>query len=144
MVSSQRNESTGACRRLTGSKIAVSGRGDDAGGNAVVVRSRGNVLAVELAEEPGVDLVEGARAAEAVHLAGTAQILGASLVGRGRGGSKELTVDGVLNNNRDVLEDITLSKNVATLTNLKGVAGVVLPVVVDLLMLVWTLQAQME
>lgn len=112
-------------------ELSLSSGRRHAGGNITVCSSSGDILAIELAEEISVGLVKGARAAESVHLTNTAKVVGASLVRRLGRRSESLAIDGVLNNSGNVLEDVSFSKNIATLTDLKGVAGVVLPVVVD-------------
>lgn len=117
-------------------QVTLTSVASDARGNLRVRISRGNVLALELGQEASVSLVEGTRVTEAVDLAVTAEVRRALSVGVGVGRSKELAVNGVLDGGGDVLEDVTLSEDVAALTDLEGVAGVVVPVVVDLLTLV--------
>lgn len=112
-------------------EFSLSSRRRHAGGNITVSSSSGDCLAIELAEEISVGLIEGARATESVHLTNTAKVVGASLVCRLGRRSKCLALDGVLNDSSDVLENVSFSKDIATLADLKGVAGVILPVVVD-------------
>ena len=112
--------------------MALTSAGRDARGNVAVGRGRSNVLALEVSQEALVGLVEGAGAAEAVELAGAAEVGRADFVGVGVGGGEQGTVDGGLGDNVDVLEDVALGENVATLADLEGVAGVVVPVVVNL------------
>lgn len=106
----------------------------DARGNSRVSISRSNVLTLELGQQASVGLVEGTRVTEAVDLAVPAEVRRALSVGASIRRSEELAINGVLDGSSNVLENITLSKDVTTLTNLEGVAGVVVPVVVDLFM----------
>lgn len=110
----------------------VTSRGNNAGGDVTVGGGRSDVLAFEVGEEVGVGLVEGARASESVDFTDTAKVGRADLIRRSAGRGEGLTLNRVLSNNRDVLENITLSKNVTALTDLECVAGVVVPVVVNL------------
>lgn len=112
--------------------MALASVGRDARGDVAVGLGRGNVLALEVGQEALVSLVELAGAAESVDLAGAAEVGRAGGVGAGVGGGEEGPVDGVLGDDVDVLEDVTLGENVATLADLEGVAAVVVPVVVDL------------
>lgn len=75
---------------------------------------------------------ESARRSESVDLADTAEVGAAHLVLSSGWGSEEGAVNGGLDNGVDVLEDVALSEDVATGADLEGVAGVVVPVVVDL------------
>lgn len=104
----------------------------DARGNLRVSISRSNVLALELGQQASVVLVEGTRVTEAVDLAVPTKVRRALSVRASVRRSEELAINRVLDRGSNVLENVTLSKDVATLTDLEGVAGVVVPVVVDL------------
>lgn len=104
----------------------------DARGNRGVSISRSNVLALELGQQASVGLIKGTRVTEAVDLAVPAKVRRALSVGASVRRSEELAINRVFDGGSNVLEDVTLSKNVATLTDLEGVAGIVVPVVVDL------------
>lgn len=112
--------------------MALSSVGGNARSNLAVSSRRSNVLALELGQEASVCLAEGTGVAESVHLAGTAEVGRAGLVGASAGRSEDLTLDGALSHGRDVLEDVALGEDVGAGANLEGVAGVVVPVVVDL------------
>jgi hypothetical protein len=127
----QRNVQAAYSLQLTLARV-----GGNAGNNGVVGSSRGNVLALEVREEVRISLAEGAGASEAVDLAGAAQVRGANLVGGGVGGGEELAGDGGLGDGLDVLEDVSFGDDVGAGADLEGVAGVVVPVVVDLFRLV--------
>ena len=90
------------------------------------------MLARELGEEARVRLAESARATESVELADTAEIVAAGLVGGGGGRGEQLSADGGLDDGVDVLEDVAFGEDVAAGADFEGVAGVVVPVVVDL------------
>lgn len=113
-------------------QLALTSVGGNAGGDGGVSGSSGNVLAGEVGEEGSVGLVESARAAETVDDTGTAKGGSAGRSGRGGGDREHLAVDGSLDNGVNVLEDVAFSKDVGTGHDLEGVAGVVVPVVVDL------------
>lgn len=113
-------------------EIALASIGLDIGHNLTVRGGRGNVLTLELGQESLIGLVEGTRAAEAVDLTGTAKVAAADGVGVCVRGGEKLSINGVFNDSVDVLEDVTLSQNVATSADLEGMTAVVLPVVVDL------------
>lgn len=117
-------------------QLTVASMGGDAGGNGVVGGSGSNILALELREEVCISLAKGARASEAVDLAGVAQVRGADLVGGGVGRGEELAGDGGLGDDLDVLEDVSFGDDIGAGADLEGVAGVVVPVVVDLFGLV--------
>lgn len=93
--------------------------------------SRSDVLARELGDDSGISLAERARAAEGVNLASTAEDRFALSVGSGIRGAEELTADGGLNGGIDVLESVTLGKDVAARADLEGVTLNVVEVVVD-------------
>lgn len=114
-------------------QLTVASIGSNAGNNGVVGSGGSNILALELREDVRISLAEGAGASEAVDLAGVAQVRGADLVGGGVGGGEELAGDGGLGDGLDVLEDVAFGDDVGAGADLKGVAGVVVPVVVDLI-----------
>lgn len=114
-------------------QLTVASIGSNAGNKGVVGSGGSNILALELREDVRISLAEGAGASEAVDLAGVAQVRGADLVGGGVGGGEELAGDGGLGDGLDVLEDVAFGDDVGAGADLKGVAGVVVPVVVDLI-----------
>lgn len=112
-------------------QVALTSVSNNARGNRGVSRSGGNVLALEVGEEGGVVLGESAGGAEAVDDTVTAKVGGADFTSGGGGDGEGLALVG-LKDSVDVLENVALSQDVATLTDLESVAGVVVPVVVDL------------
>lgn len=111
--------------------MSVTSVGSNTGNNTGVSRSRSNVLSGEIGEEASGAGAEGTGRSETVNFASVSKVGGASSVG-GRGwSSEELTINWGLGDNWDVLEDVTLSDDVSTGTNLERVSGVVVPVVVD-------------
>lgn len=123
--------------------MSLTGVAGNARGNIRVSISRSNVLTLELRQQASIGLVEGTRATKTVDLTVSAKVRGTLSVGAGVRGSEELAINGVLDGGSNILENITLSKDVTTLADLEGVAGVVVPVVVDLsLLLILSQNAQ--
>jgi hypothetical protein len=90
--------------------------------------SRSDILALEVGEEAGVSSGKGAGAAVGVRLAVVAEVgLAGSEVG---GGSEDLAGKTGLSGSHDVLEDVTLSKDLGTRVSLESVSDGV-EVVVD-------------
>ena len=120
-------------RRIKRSSLDGAKAGTVLDGLGVGVGARGgDVLAAEAGEDARVGAVEGARAAEAVDLAGVAERARAGGVGAGVGAGEELAGGGVgVERGLDVLEDVALGDGLAARVDLEGVAGVVVPVVVD-------------
>lgn len=112
--------------------MSLAGILNDARSNGTVCVSRSNVLTLELRQEFFISLVERPRAAEPVHLARSAEIrLAGSVTGGIRGGER-LAANGSLSGCLDILEDVSFSEDIATLTDFEGVVAVVMEVVVDL------------
>lgn len=112
-------------------QVTLTSVGQNAGGNGGVSGSSSDVLALKVGQETLIRLAESTRRAKSVNLANTSKVSRANLVGGSIGRSEELSINGGLSNNIDVLENVALSEDVTTGTNLEGVAGVVVPVVVD-------------
>lgn len=112
-------------------ELALASVGHDPPGDVLSKVRTSDVLARELRDDGGISLAEGARAAEGVDLASTAENRLALLVGGGIRGAEELSADGRLNGGINVLESVTLGEDVATGTNLEGVALDVVEVVVN-------------
>lgn len=97
------------------------------------IRSRtSNILPFKIHQESSISFIKCSRAAESIDHTSASQVCAAhSVCGRvGRG--EELAVHGRFNDGVDVLEHVTLGEDHATGTNFEGVAGGVVPVVVDL------------
>jgi len=105
----------------------------NAGDNARSSSSGSNVLALEVGQEAsGTHAVEGTRAAESVHLASAAQRGRACGVGRGARSGEDLSTGGARVDGRDdILESVALSDDGSASADLKGVAAVGVPVVVN-------------
>jgi hypothetical protein len=87
-------------------QVTLSSIGSNARNNSTISRSRGNVLAREVAEEPGISLAERTRRSESVDLARAAEVAAALGVGGGVGRGEQLAGDGGLDDGGNVLEDV--------------------------------------
>ena len=105
--------------------------GSNAGDNGAVGGSRSNVLSGEIGEEAGGGGAESTGRTETVDLASVSKIGGAGCVGAGRWSSEELTVNRRFSDDWNVLENVALSDDVGTGTDLERVSRVVVPVVVN-------------
>jgi hypothetical protein len=101
------------------------------GSNGRISSSTGNVLSAEVREERSSAGAESARASEAVDLADASEVFAASSVGGGGWCGEEFAAHGSVEDGWNVLENVTFSKDVSTLTDLESVSAVVVPVVVD-------------
>lgn len=124
------HHSNSSCK--TSLQVTLTSVASNAGHHGGVSSSSRDVLARELGEEAGIRLAEGTGASESVDLADTAKVVAAGFVGAGGGRGEQRSADGRLDDGVDVLEDVALGEDVAARANLEGVAGVVVPVVVDL------------
>lgn len=106
---------------------------NDIGLNPLVCFRRRNGLAREVREEACRGARECARAAKPVHLADPAKIRSARRIGRCAGRGEVLACGVAVQDDRDILEDASLHKNVSPCANLKGMAVrcIIIPVVVD-------------
>jgi hypothetical protein len=114
-------------------QVAHASVGSDVSNDTAGCSSSGDRLALEVAEEVGVRLVESAGAAEGVELAVVAEVVVADGVLGGAGRGKQGALSARLDGGVDILEDVALGDDVGAATDLEGVAGVVVPVVVDLI-----------
>ena len=105
---------------------------DNARGDVRGRISRSNVLALELGQQTLIRLAKSARVTHTVNLTGTTKVRLAVSIGGGIGRGKERAINRVLDGGGNILEGITLRKDVATFTDFKSVAGVIVPVVVNL------------
>ena len=113
--------------RASSLQLSVTGSVDDVLGDSSG-GSGSNVLALEVGEEAGVSAAKSARGAVGVHLAVVAEVrLASSVVGAG---SKDLTGETSLSRGIDVLEDVTLSKDLGARVSLESMGNSV-EVVVD-------------
>lgn len=112
-------------------ELALTGIARHALRSTVSIR-RSHILALEVDEESLIRLVEGTRAAKGIELARVSEIGRTDLVRIGIGRGEQVASQAAgLNGGIDVLEDIALSENRGTSSNLKSVTGRVIPVVVD-------------
>ena len=119
---------TGSTQDLNSAKSSAGRETSD----SRVSSSRSDILALEVGQEVGVAARKGARASEAVDLASVAEVRRADGVSRGARAGEELAGEaGGLDRSNDVLEDVALGDGLAARVDLEGVAGVVVPVVVD-------------
>lgn len=105
---------------------------NNARGNIAVRISSRNVLTLKLGQKTLIRLLESSRVTKPVNFTSAAEIGLAVGVSGGIGGGEELAIDGIFDGGVDVLEDISFSEDVAAFADFEGVAGVVVPVVVDL------------
>lgn len=112
--------------------MSLTGVLDNARGDVRGRISRSNVLALKLGQQTLIRLAKSARVTHAVNLTGTTKVRLAVGIGRSIGGGKERAINWVLDRGGHILESITLCKDVTTFTDFKSVAGVVMPVVVNL------------
>lgn len=112
--------------------MSLTGVLDNARGDVRGRISRSDILALKLGQQSLIRLAKSARVTHTVNLTGTAQVRLAVGIGRSIGGGKERAINWVLDGGGNILESITLCKDVATFTDFKSVAGVVVPVVVNL------------
>lgn len=122
----------GLLQRVSCLDVANTGVSHGPGGNVGRCLGRGDVLALELAKDAGVGAAHGAGGSESVKLARTAKVGLAEFVGVGVGGAEQGALVGRLNHGVDVLENVTLSQDIATLANLESVALNVVEEVVNL------------
>lgn len=97
----------------------------------VVGTSRGDDLALEVAEEAGVGAVKGAGGAIAVELAVAAEDGLAEGAGGSGGDAEQAALVAGLDGELDVLEDISLSEDLGAGVYLEGMVPDVVEVVVD-------------
>lgn len=112
--------------------MALTGVLDSARGDVRGCISRSNVLALELGQQTLIRLAKGARVTHTVEFTGTAKVRLAVGIGRSIGRGEERAINRVFDRGGNILESITLGQDVATFTDFKSVAGVVVPVVVNL------------
>lgn len=98
--------------------------------NRSVSSSRSNILALKVDQERLIRLRKGTRGSKSIDLAHTTQVSRADLVSGSIRGSEKLSINRRLNNSINVLENVALSQDVTTRTDLERVAAVVVPVVV--------------
>lgn len=107
----------------------ASRRSDSLGSTGSTCRR--NVLAAEIGEEAGRSSRQGAGAAVGIDLAYVSEVGGASCVGGAIWRGEHEACDGRVLGGDDVLEDVALGDDHGARVNLKGVARVGVPVVVD-------------
>lgn len=100
--------------------------------NGTISISRSNTLPLEFRQEPLISLIESPRATESIHLARSAEIRLAGSVSRVIRGGESLAINGSLSGCLDVLEDVSFCEDIAAVTDFKGVAAVIVEVVVYL------------
>ena len=99
--------------------------------NSGARRSSGsNRLALEIGQEGSISSTKSTRATESVQLAGVAKGGSAGSIGSGSGGTEQLS-SVAEKRGHDVLEDVALSNDLATGSDVESVARVGIPVVVD-------------
>jgi hypothetical protein len=92
--------------------------------------STSNRLAVEVDKEGGIGSTKSTRTTEGIQLTGMTKVGSAGSISSGRRGTKELPSVGEKRGD-DVLEDIALNNSLTTSSDVKSVARVGIPVIVN-------------
>lgn len=100
--------------------------------NIAICIGGSNVLSFKFRQQTLISLVESPRVTKAVNLTSSAEISLAGSISRGIRGGEKLAINGVLDGSGNILEVVSFCEDVATLTDLEGVAGVIVEVIVDL------------
>lgn len=115
------------------SKLTLTSVSSNTGNNGSVSSSRSNVLSSKVGQESSISAAtEVSGRTVSIELANTAEVSAADSVGAAIGRGEQLSSNRSLNRSNNVLEHVTLSEDVTASADLEGVAGVLVPVVVDL------------